>query len=195
MIERLSRFVLNETNIELNCKMLEARPIVRKKEPVTTTLFWCIYQLIYPEQMNPGFQEEQAFKFSSIEKWRENHTYKTYRIKANEAEQALLQSPTRETIQLLCDLYQINVVVVYEHYYYDYTGHGDGPIHYIFKTTGYYVGDPVDLTKKLSVDPVKPLYAISHYTLPTLQEMATLLGLSGTTKTDLYDKIKRHLDI
>ena len=197
MIERLSRFVLNETNIEHNCKLLNYKPPV-KKEPKTvqtTTLFWCIYQLIHPEKINPGFQEEQSFKFSSIEKMREQQLYKHFRVKANEIEQSLLSNPNRECIQLLCATYTLNIVVIYDNYYFDYTGHGDGPIYYIFKNGGFYVGEPVNIRDKLSIDPIKPLYAISHYTLPVLQEMATKLGLTGTTKTDLYDKIKKNLDI
>ena len=191
MIERLSRFVLNETNIELNCIFLHNKPLLPKKDTPTTSLFWCIYQLVHPYSINPGFQEEQTFKFSSIEQMRK--TYKQYRIKINDLEQSMLSVPNRECIELLCALYHLNVVIVYETYYYEYTGHGEGPLHYIYKPGDYYIGDPVDLSKKLSVDPMKPLYAISHYTLAQLKEMGEKLGISGTTKLDIYGKIKTHL--
>ena len=39
------------------------------------------------------------------------------------------------------------------------------------------------------------IIAVSHYTLSMLQEMATKLGLSGKTKSELYDKIKTVFDM
>jgi len=92
------------------------------------TLFWCFYIILegkdaYYMTGNHKFQIEKNKKITFIEKIRENKDLmKAYKLKINDLENDLLnnRSITHKTFFALCILYNINIVLIFDNYYYEH---------------------------------------------------------------------------
>jgi len=141
IIEKLQQYTLDQGILRTlpNYESLQSvkkinTPVHKKRTGLfiprsNDTLFWCFYIITegkdaYYMTGNHKFQIEKNKKISFIEKIRENKDLiKANKLKINELENDLLNNRciNYKTFIALCLLYNINVIIIFDNYYYEYT--------------------------------------------------------------------------
>ena len=143
-------------------------------------------------RVTPTLVDEHDFKLAALDALRSSNVYKRLKLKAAEIqriEKTLVQDHiTPLVFVVLCALYAVDVAVV-QH-----------DAHFICGSPTRAVrGDQIfripDLSDSFLLNPIKPLHAVSYYTLPELQRMAELLHVEpAKRKADLYASITTKVD-
>lgn len=134
--------------------------------------------------------DERMFKLSALDALRESAVYKALKLKP-----ACIQLIERNLVQehlshlsfiALCLLYKVEIVVVFRRY------------HYICGNAKYALcGNSVCKIRNLDtfqLIPAKPIYAISHYSIAELRDIADKLHLHETgTKAIIYAAISNEI--
>ena len=227
IIEKLQKFVFDETDIpevadrQPNPKSHNT-PVRVKRTGIFTpraydTLFWCFYiiengQDAYYMTGNHKFQIEKNKKISFIEKIRANKTImKAHKFKINAVENDLLNNRyiTKKTFIALCILYDINIIIIFDNYYYKYNSNASNPI-YIIREDGHRYGLDIksanideEISKLWRLENInKPLKGISAYKIGDLYKIyKTLfpnkskdLQTMKSTKKILYNSIRLKIE-
>jgi len=129
--------------------------------------------------------DENDSKLASLDALRKSNVYKQLKLKhidILDVERTLVQDYlTPRSFLVLCALYEIDIVVICSRYYWSC----GSPKYAIRRDKIIRLPDLSDLYE---LNPIKPLYSISHYTLPDLQIIATQLNIphEKQKKTEIY---------
>lgn len=162
-------------------------------------LFWCIYAVINSEQdiyiNNKNlFKLENKFRFTSIEKIRENKALlKTHKIRLSEVESNLLPSNKIQlgTLYALCLIYKKSVIIKKNKIYYDFTSNTDlEPLVIEYLQHGYCINYTRDRYKTIQdicllLPYTGKLKSVGSYKIKELQDIALKLGI------DIYQDNKK----
>ena len=226
IIEKLKPFMFTKQHMKELPRVFLKTPKkkelnVQEKEKVdifipqhSDTLFWCFYIMEndWSEYHMVGqhyFQIEKNKKISYIEKIRTmKENLKSRKFKISEIENDLLNNRRihYKTFIALCVLYDINVIVVYDHYYYQYT-EGKGDPYVIRQDRGWFgislnSMDENVLQSYWKIENIhKPLKGISTYKVNDLKKICRKLKLdicneSGRmhNKKQLYNLIRQKIE-
>jgi hypothetical protein len=139
-VTRLQEFMLNTDMLRDLPKAKRAKTITQVNTPVHKktigiftprsydTLFWCFYIILegkdaYFMTGNHKFQIEKNKKISFIEKLRKNKDLmKANKLKINDLENDLLNNRciTHKSFLALCILYNVNIIMIFDNYYYEH---------------------------------------------------------------------------
>jgi hypothetical protein len=229
IIRTLKPFMLNEITLK---KYYNTTPILKcairkiKKEnkeiqdvfipKYKDTLFWCFYIITKGWEEfyligKKSFSIEKKYKISCIEQLRtQKELLKKNKWKRNEIESDLLNNKTLSTITFicLCALYDINVILIEDYYYYSYIINPSGSTFYIKKNKGrygLYIGDTAIIIKELEKmweiqNLKKPLRGQSSYKVNELKTICKLIDIDIYkdkriyNKQDIYKLIKTKLN-
>ena len=232
LISSLSTFVLNDANLErFKERCRHAKPSQPEKKPkpkryaetegrytptgTPDSLFWCFYIIKnslshYEMNQNHLFQLEKQLKFEIIEDIRKQlHVLKSHKLKQHDIENNLCndQKISFRTLQALCLLYQLNVIVLQDRVYFAFTGddessavrvvHKAGQKHSVELETAQSDIEKYKTALFLVDNPSKPMRAISAYKLGILKEIAVKLSISipnHATKKMIYDEITAYIE-
>ena len=213
IIDDLRKYMLINENIIVEEKKEEVtKKVNKKKEEVNENiffpvgkdkLFWCFYVLLYgidvyeQNKMNL-FKIEKDFKISFAEKLCDNkNVLKANKLKRSEIENKLVNSECIDVhaLVILCILYNVSIVYVCKHVYYDINS-GCEKKGYIIKTddnlglyTSVYDEEKLKKTHMLIENPVKPIKSFSSYSSKDLQEICKKLQIPIQKKKDMYQCI------
>ena len=229
IIEKLKPFMFTKENVKQFPNIIIKTP--KKKEKVmlvkknsdifvprySDTLFWCFYIIEndWSEYYMVGrhhFQIEKNKKISYIEKIRTlKEKLKVHKFKIAEIENDLLNNRCiqSKTFIALCILHNINVIVIYNHYYYEYMG-GEGDPYVIRqekKEFGLCLKKNVhaikeELSSYWKIENIhKPLKGISTYKVGALKKICKKLKIDMYkdasrmhNKTQLYNLIRLKIE-
>ena len=227
IINKLQKFVFDEAGIpEVVHRQPKPKshntPVRIKRTGVFTphaydTLFWCFYIIengheAYHMTGNHKFQIEKNKKISFIEKIRANKTImKAHKLKINAIENDLLNNRyiTKKTFIALCILYDINIIIIFDNYYYKHNANVSNPIHIIRADGDSYGLDTqsTNIDKEISKlwrleNISKPLKGISAYKIGELHKIYKTLFPSKSndlqtmksTKKILYNLIRLKIE-
>ena len=232
LISSLSTFVLNDANLErFKEKEKHVRPVRSEKKvnpkrnietegryaPTGTpdSLFWCFYIIKnsishYEMNQNHLFQLEKQLKFEILEDLRKHlHLLKSHKLKQHDIENNLCndQKISFRTLQALCLLYQLNVIVLQDRVYFAFTGddesstvrvvHKVGQKHSIELETVHSDVEKYKTDLFLIDNPSKPMRAISAYKLGILKDISIKLSINipdHATKKMIYDEITAYIE-
>ena len=180
------------------------------------TLFWCFYIMIKGWEeffliAKRSFSIEKEYKISCIEQLRTSkELLKKNRWKRTEIENDLLNNTiiSPVTFICLCGLYNINIVLIEDFYYYTYIPTDNPVIFFIKKNNeqyGIYDRSPIKIRKELEdtweIDNLKkPLRGISAYKVKQLKRICKQLKIDIyknnriCNKRDIYKLIKSKLN-
>ena len=232
LISSLSTFVLNDANLErfkeqgkrVKSPRTEEKVKPRRKveaegryAPTGTpdTLFWCFYIIKnsishYEMNQNHLFQLEKQLKFEILEDIRKHlDILKSHKLKHHDIENNLCndQKISFRTLQALCLLYQLNIIVLQDRMYFAFTGNEESNIIHVVHKVGQKhsveletVPSDVEKYRKdlfLIDNPSKPMRAMSAYKLGALKEISIKLNVSvpgHPTKKMIYDEITAYIE-
>ena len=168
------------------------------------TLFWCFYIIIkgWEEFFFVGrknFMIEKEYKIKCIELLRiSKDILKKNRWRKNALENELINEKNISigTFVCLCAIYNINITVITNHYYYVYTCDSCKPIWYIKQSDdrfGLYTGKIASLLENLKmtwqIDNLKkPLKGISSYKIGELKSICKKLKINTSPQTGRFNK-------
>jgi len=158
-----------------NCRFV-ARPV----DPLFTPLLWI--------RVWVGDIDELAFKLDTLTKLRTMAFYK--RLKpalVEDIEKSLLGNFTPLSFWATCEAYGLSVRVVKDRMFYDCGA----------PTVMWRRGKLLRLGNDdlFEMKPLKPLFAVSYYSLADLKEMATKLGVGLGTKSIMYLEIQNKISL
>ena len=142
-----------------------------------------LFQILLKLRVWVGDMEELAFKLATLTKLRTKPFYKRLKPSVVERiENGFLRNFTPLSFWAACAAYDLSVRVVLFPMYFD-------------------CGEPAVMWRNgklqrmgeislFELQPLKPLYAISHYKVADLKEIAAKLGLDENTKTEMYATIQ-----
>jgi len=190
-------------------------PVYKKEIGIFTprtydTLFWCFYIILEGKDEyfmigNHKFQIEKNKKISFIEKLRKNKDLmKANKLKINNLENDLLNNRciTHKTFLALCILYNVNIIMIFDNYYYEYIPIPSQTPHIIRNVNNKYGLDyqsinlANELTNYWKVENIhKPLKGVSTFKISELYKIykclypeTNALG-KNYTKKKLYNLI------
>ena len=197
----MNRYITNYTNNNItNHKQ------IKKAEKYTTTkndtLFWCIYNIIYPNNIiNNFFIEEKKIKFKWMEMIKQDKKlYKKYILI-----QPFLICHNKiniQTVDAICHLFNISIIFINDNTYIYFNESTVKPI-FIKCVDNNYIVLKDETYENISnnylciEDYSKLIYAISKYKLPDLKLMALKLCVDVTNKKkkEIYEHIKNKLKL
>ena len=181
-------------------------------------LFWCFYILLngfdeYEFIKNDSFKTEKNFKISSVEKMRSmKDKLKEFKIKRNEIENELVNNATitLKGLETLCLIYGISLIYISGKKYYEIT-FGDKLNGVIIKNENDEYAIKYEFNEEYITNIrnnywmlesiIKPLKAISAYTIKQIQTIAEKLEISlindlskKKTKKQLYENILEKIE-
>lgn len=183
-------------------------PVQKKTTGIFTprsydTLFWCFYIILegreaYYMTGNHKFQIEKNKKIIFIEKIRENKDLmKANKLKINDIENDLLNNRciTHKTFLALCILYNINIIMIFDNYYYEHLPVPSKPPYIIRKCNNKYGLDfqnndvANELTNYWKFDNInKPLRGISSFKITELLKIYNKLYPDATSSPKKHTK-------
>jgi len=227
IIKNLQEFVLNNRMLS-DLPTLKSRktisqvntPVCKKTTSIFTprsydTLFWCFYIILegtdaYHMTGNHKFQIEKNKKICFIEKIRKNKVLmKAHKLKINDIENDLLNNRciTYKTFLALCILHNINIIMIFDNYYYEYLPIPSEKPYIIRKENNKYGLDfqsssvASELNNYWKFDNIyKPLKGVSSFKVSELSKIYKQLYPIPTssskkhTKQALYNLIMRKIE-
>ena len=166
------------------------------------TLFWCIYNIIYPNNIiNNYFIEEKKIKFKWMELIKQDKKlYKKYILI-----QPFLICHSKiniQTVDAICHLFNISIIFINENTYIYLNKCNVKPVFIKYVQDKYVILENETyeniFNNYLCIDDYnKLIYAISKYKLSDLKLMALKLciDVSNKKKKDIYDIIKNKLKL
>jgi len=136
--------------------------------------------------------DETECKLASLDALRKSTVYKRLKLKTVDivaVERTLVQDfLTPLSFIVLCALYEIDIVVVCDRFYCKC----GSPKYAIRRDKIIRLPDLSDLYE---LNPIKPLYSISHYTLADLVRLGTQLNIAHEKqkKQEIYDNVSRRV--
>jgi hypothetical protein len=144
------------------------------------------FQILLKLRVWVGDMDELAFKLATLSKLRTKPFYKRLKPSVVERiENGLLSNFTPLSFWAACTLYDLNVRVVQSPYYLDC-----GEPNVMWRNGKLQRTCSIGL---FQLQPLKPLYAISHYKVADLKAIAGQLGVHESTKTEMYANIQGKL--
>ena len=126
-----------------------------------------------------NYVDDRQFKLAALEALRPS-------VRAKVEDNLLKESELSvQAFAALCDLYAVSAEVVQGRAFYKC-----GDPQRTFVWNGEWNVKAVDTSAMCELNPVKPLYAVSHYTHPQLADMTRRLHLEEGTKAHMYQMVR-----
>ena len=192
----------NIKNKPVEINYLDQKHTDQKHTHTNDTLFWCIYNIIYPNNIiNNYFIEEKKMKFKWMEMIKRNkNLYKKYILI-----QPFLISHKKiniQTVDAICSLLNISIILIIDNTYIYLNKTDIKPIIIKYTDNKYIVleNETYDyiVNNYLCIEDYKKLmYAISKYKVHELKLMALKLCIDVTNKkkNDMYEEINNRLKL
>lgn len=197
--EFMNKYICNH-NIKHN--PMEIKCQNQKSTHTNDTFFWCVYNIIYPNNIiNNYFIEEKKMKFKWMEMIKENkNLYKKYILI-----QPFLICHAKiniQTVEAICHLFNISIVFINDNTYVYLNKTDTKPI-FIKYIDNKYIVLKNETYENISNNYVcienysKLIYAINKYRVADLKLMALKLCVDVTNmkKNEMYEYIKNKLKL
>lgn len=197
--EFINRYIKNSKNNKLDQLVESKKNIIPTKND---TLFWCIYNIIYPNNIiHNNFIEEKKIKFKWMEMIKQDKKlYKKYI-----SVQPFLICHNKiniHTLDAICHLFNISVIVTNNNTYIYLNKNDTDPTFIKFIDNKYIIikNETYDnlVTNYLHIEDYnKLLYAINKYKVADLKIMALKLciDVKNKKKSEMYEIIKNKLKL